>query len=145
MVSFNKHLPWLLDSLEALNEEQKRWAGHHDQDPTSLLDLAVSLSQTSLGADRIVLHKLDAIIVLLSAGVVERLSELYDEGQTGKAITRTLALALVHLADAAVRNRPISRLVAAQLLKSLDGLVTEAHVESDRDLRVVFDHPPSCI
>lgn len=142
-MSFNKHLPWLIDSLEALNEERKRWAGHRDHDPAPLLQIATSLTSFSLGMNRIVLHKLDTIIVLLSAGMIEHMNEHHDEGQSGKSANKTLALALVNLADAAIKNRPISKLVAAQLLKPIDGLVMETHIENDRDLLVGLACAPS--
>lgn len=131
--SFNKHLPWLIDSFEALNEEQKRWTGHGDYAPASLLQKAIDLAHSPFGSDDIVLRKLDAIIVLLSADVAHHLNQHNDSGPADK---RTLAFALVHLASAATKQRPISKLVAAQLLKPLDCLIFGTQSHDDGDLRV---------
>lgn len=143
--SFNKHLPWLIDSLEALNEDQKRWAAHHDHPSSSLLKLALNLTHSSSGLDQIVLRKLDAIIVLLSADVAGRPNEPDYEDQTTPAANRTLSLALLHLADAAINCRPISKLVTAQLLKPLDNHLTEVHVNNDVDLQVSLPMSSLCI
>lgn len=133
IVSFDKHLPWLIDSLEALNEEQQRWTGNGDYGPASLLKKAISLAHHPTGVDQVVLHKLNAIIVLLSADVAEHLSQKIDAGHADE---RTLALALVYLAGVATRQRPISKLIAAQLLKPLDGLIFGTNFQEDGDLRV---------
>lgn len=143
-MSFNRHLPWLIDSLEALNEDQKRWAARGDHASISLLKLALSLTNSSTGLDQIVFRKLDAIIVLLSADVTGCPAEL-DEDQTTPAPNRTLSLALLHLADAAINCRPIAKLVAAQLLKPLDNHLTEVHVNDNVDLQVSPPVPFRCI
>lgn len=135
-VSFNKHIPWLIDSLQALNEEQQRWRDRHDYSPVPLLRQALGLTHSSSEVDRVVLHKLDATIVLLSAEVAERPDVLKDEGQNGKIANRTLTLALVHLADISIKQRPVSRLVAAQLLNPLTALLAEAHLRVTEDLQV---------
>lgn len=136
IVSPNKHIPWLLDSLEALNEEQKRWRDICAYDPVSLLHQALGLSSFSSGLDHILAHKVDAMIVLISADVAEQTNEIEDEDQSQALAGKTLALALVHLANASIEKRPIAKLIAAQLLKSLDRLSTDGRVQADGDLKV---------
>lgn len=135
-LSSNKHLPWLLDSLEALNEEQKRWRDICAYDPVSLLHQALELSSFSSGLDHILSHKVDAMIVLISADVAEQTNEIEDEDQSQNLAGRTLALALVHLANASIGKRPIAKLIAAQLLKSLDRLSADGRVQENSDLKV---------
>lgn len=136
IVSSNKHVPWLLDSLEALNEEQKRWRDICPYEPVSLLHQALGLSSSSSGLEHILSHKVDASIVLISADVAEQTIEIQDENQSQNPAGKTLALALVHLANASIGKRPIAKLIAAQLLKSLDRLSTAGHVPEDGDLKV---------
>ncbi|KAF3768709.1 hypothetical protein M406DRAFT_98727 [Cryphonectria parasitica EP155] len=110
VLSFNKHLSWLIDSFEVLNEQQKTWRN----------------------------YKLDSIIVLLAADVAEFLGEFYMEAQSADAATttqtsKTLAFALLHLTDASSNKRPVAKLVTAKLLKLLDRLRVEDHLK-DKDL-----------
>lgn len=136
MVSSNKHLPWLADSLEALNEEQKRWKDICAYKPVLLLEQALGLACSSSGIERILSHKIDAMIVLISATAAEQMDEIHFEAQHRSNDRKILALALVHLANASTRKRPIVKLVSAQLLKILDGLVTGGHIEDGGDLKV---------
>lgn len=136
IVSSNKHLPWLLDSLEALNEEQKRWRDICAYDPVSLLHQALGLSSSFAGLEHILSHKVDAMIVLISADVAEQTIEDEDEDQSQNLAGKTLALALVHLADASIGKRPIAKLIAAQLLKALDRMSVDGRVQENGDLKV---------
>lgn len=136
IVPSNKHLPWLLDSLETLNEEQKRWRDICAYDPVSLLRQALGLSSSTSELEHILSHKVDAMIVLISADVSEQTNEIEDEDQSPDAAGKLLALALVHLANASIGKRPIAKLIAAQLLKSLDRLATDGRVHENGDLKV---------
>lgn len=138
--SFDKHLPWLVDSLEALNEEQKRWKDLCTYAPGSLLELTLSLANSVPGVDHILAQKMDAIIVLIAADVAELTNETRemtgdDSHHLGPA-SKTLALALVHLAHASIKKRPIAKLAAAQLLKKLDWLITDGRIRDGGDLKV---------
>lgn len=132
----NKHIPWLLDSLETLNEEQKRWRGTCAYAPMSLLRQALALASSTSDLEHILSHKVDAMIVLISADVAEQTNEIEDEDQSPDAAGKLLTLALAHLANASIGKRPIAKLVAAQLLKSIDRLATDGRVDEDGDLKV---------
>lgn len=135
IVSFNKHLPWLIDSLEALNDEQKRWRNHCDYAPYVLLDLALEIARSSSSLHPVVSHKLDSIMALLAADVAAPPDDPHDGGKSDGAADRTLAFALVHLADVSITKRPVAKLVTAQLLKPLDRFRTEGQPK-DNDLLV---------
>lgn len=143
VISFGKHIPWLIDSLEELSQEQQRWADGRNLSPSPLLDTAISLSKPSFTVDRVVSHKLDAVIVLITSAMADHLVESRDESQTDGAARRIFALALVHLADAAVKSRPLSRLIVSQLLKPLDSLLAKSFTEDERDLQVCYGQPHS--
>lgn len=134
--SFDKHLPWLMDSLESLNEEQKRWKDLCAYSPVPLLEEALRLADAVPGVDHILAHKLDVITVLISADVAEQTNESADEAQHPNSPSKTLALALVHLAHASIKRRPIAKLTAAQLLKKLDWLITDGLIQDGGDLKV---------
>lgn len=136
IVSYNRHLPWLLDSLEALNEEQKRWRDICAYHPLSLLEQALHLACSSSGVEHILSHKFDAVIVLISADVAEQTNELQDEDSHLPPASKTLALALVHIVNASIKKRPIAKLVAAQLLKPLDRLLADDGIQDGGDLKV---------
>lgn len=133
---FEQHLPWLMDSLEALNEEQKRWKDSCAYAPASLLEQVLSLASSIPGVDHVLTHKLDATAVMISADVAEQTNETKNGVQQSSSASKTLALALVHLANASIRKRPIAKLVSSQLLKKLDWLVTGGRVLEDGDLKV---------
>lgn len=140
--SFSKHVPWLMDSLEALNEEGKRWRELYGYNPAPLLQHALNLTDISSRVEQVVTHKLYATAVLLSADTAEHLNELLIQDEDETSTSRILAMALVRLADVATKQRPISRLIAAQLLKPLERIFTEGHLgESSGDLKV--RHPCS--
>lgn len=142
-MSSNKHLPWLLDSLEALNEEQKRWKDICTYTPVFLLEQALGLVYTSSSADHILSHKVDAMIVLISADVAEQTNEVQNEEQSLPPTSKSLALALIHLANASIKRRPIAKLISAQLLKALNRLITNGRVQDNGDLKVRWPGPYS--
>ncbi|KAK7740732.1 serine/threonine-protein kinase M1 [Cytospora paraplurivora] len=136
--SFSKHIPWLVDSLEALNEEGKRWRELYGYNPAPHLQHALDLTDLSSGVEQVVTRKLYATAVLLSADTAEHLNGLLIQDEDETNTSRTLAMALVRLADIATKQRPISRLVAAQLLKPLERLFTADHLgESSGDLKLL--------
>ncbi|KAJ4386405.1 serine/threonine-protein kinase M1 [Gnomoniopsis smithogilvyi] len=135
IVSSNQHLPWLLDSLGALNEEQKRWKDVCAYNPVSLLEEALGIAYPPSSVDFILSHKVDAMVVLISADVAEQTNEVQDEDANLQSTTKVLALALVHLANASIKKRPIAKLSTAQLLKTLDRLITEGRVQDNGDLK----------
>jgi hypothetical protein len=135
--SSTKHVPWLVDSLEALNEDEKRWKESRGYNPVGLLKQALDLTFLSFGVEQVVSHKLYAMIVLLSADVAERMDELQIQDEGGNDTAKAFAMALVQLADVSTKQRPISKLVAAQLLKPLDRIFTGGHLSnSSGDLKV---------
>lgn len=139
VISVTEHLPWLADSLESLNEEQKRWKDHYNHTPVPLLKLALDLTGSLSGVDEVISYKLDSIVVLLSADVAGHPTELIGQGQNARTAIRTLALALVHLAEAGVKKRPVSKLISSQLLKPLERLLIECTIyEETNDLHVGF-------
>lgn len=126
-----------MDSLEALNEEEKRWRELRGYNPVALLQQALGLNCLSSGVEQVVSHKLYAMIVFLSADVAEHLDEVFKQNRGAKDTVKVLAMALVQLADAAIKQRPISKLIAAQLLKSLDRVSTEGYSgDHSGDLKV---------
>ncbi|KAI3397802.1 hypothetical protein diail_10335 [Diaporthe ilicicola] len=122
---FAKHISWLVDCIEALNEEQRRWRDHGIYNPVSLLHQALGLTYASSGVEQVVIHKLYSIMVLLAADVVVYQTGSSDQGQVDMPASKVLALALVQVANAAIKQRPISKLAAAQLLKPLDRMLVE--------------------
>lgn len=136
IVHFDQHLPWLIDSLGALNEELKRRKEYYEYAPVFLLEKALNLIQCSSGIDQVVSHKLDGILVLLATDVIEQPKAILGLAPDGKTFVKTLALTLVHLADASVKKKPISKIVAAQLLKPLGRFSADGHCDNYEDLRV---------
>lgn len=135
--SSTKHVPWLVDSLGALNEEESRWKDLRGYNPVALMKQALDITCLSPGVEQVVSHKLYAMIVLLSADVAERFDELLNQYEGGEDIAKVLAMALVQLADISIKQRPISKLVAAQLLKPLDRIFTQGQLgDSSGDLKV---------
>lgn len=134
--SFDKHLPWLIDSLEALNEEQKRWNNLSAYAPVSILEQALNLVTAVPGIDHILTQKLDAIIVLIAVDVAQQTNETQDGAQRPNPASKTLALALIYLANASIKKRPIAKLVAAQLLKNLNRLIIDGRAQDGGDLKV---------
>lgn len=140
---FNKHVIWLVDSIETLNEEQKRWRDRATYNPVSLLKQASNLIFPHSGVDQVVIHKLYSVLVLLAADVaVNQTGSLHQEEPDSSA-NKVLALALVQIADAATKQRPVSKLAAAQLLKPLEQMLAEGVVSDvSGDLQVCL--PYSC-
>ncbi|PSR90721.1 phosphatidylinositol 3 [Coniella lustricola] len=134
VVSLNEHLPWLVDSLAAVNQEQKRWQAHCNYDPTPFLQLALDMSASVSDLEVVLLQKLDAIIVFLTADLAELYIETKHNRSDAYLANRTLSFALVHLADAATQSRPVSKLVAAQLLNVVDRLSATQNFNG-RDLK----------
>lgn len=122
---FSKHIAWLLDCIEALNEEQKRWRDHGNYDPVPLLNRALNLIFPHSGVNQVVIHKLYSVIVLLSADVAVNQTGSSNQEQADSSVNKVLSLALVQIADAATKQRPVSKLAAAQLLKPLEQMLAE--------------------
>lgn len=131
IMSFNEHIPWLVDSLEELNEEQKRWRHHCQYSPLMFLEFALNLARSSPSLNDLVLQKLYTIIVLISADVAEHPEGLIGPEQNTISATNTLALSLAHLAGAVIRKRPIAKIVAAKLLKPLEHFSMESGISED--------------
>lgn len=144
-MSFSEHIPWLVDSLEELNEEQKRWRHHCRYTPCTFLDLALSLARLSYTLNDLVLQKLYTIMVLISADVAGYPDELIGPEQNAKS-ANTLASTLAYLAGAVITKRPIAKLVAAKLLKSLEHISIERDLsENTGDLTVRLPLARSCL
>lgn len=122
---FSKHITWLVDCIEALNGEQKRWRDNGNHDPVSLLNQALKLVVPRSGVDQVVIHKLYSVIVLLAADVAESPTGPLNHEQFDSSANKALALALVQIADAAIKQRPVSKLAAAQLLKPLEHMLAD--------------------
>lgn len=136
VVHFNQHLPSLTDTMETLNEELKRRKDYCEYVPISFLKKALNLVQYSSGVNQVVSHKLDDMIVLFATDVVEHPNGIPSQIPDRKDFFRTLSLALVHLADVSVKNKPVSKVVAAQLLKPLGRFRADGHCDPDEDLIV---------
>lgn len=148
IMSLNENIPWLVDSLEELNEEQKRWSHHCQYSPFVFLEWALDLAHSSSSLNDLVLQKLYTIIVLISADVAVQPEQLSSPVQDAKSARRTLALSLAHLASAVIRKRPIAKLVAAKLLKPLEQFSTSVNqdVPDDTgDLAVCYTLARSCV
>jgi serine/threonine-protein kinase ATR len=122
---FPKHIAWLIDCIEALNEEQKRWRDHATYDPVSLLSLALKLISPHSGVEQAVIHKLYTVTVLLAAAVSVNQTGSPNPDPVDSSATKVLALALIQIADAAIKQRPLAKLAAAQLLKPLEQMLAE--------------------
>lgn len=145
ILCLTEHIPWLVDSLEELNEEQKRWRHHCQYSPFIFLKLALNLagSQSSPLHD-LVSQKLYTIVVLMTADLAEQSEELTGTKQNAKSAINTLALSLAHLAGAMIRKRPIAKIVAAKLLKPLEHISVESGISDDTgDLAV--RRPPALL
>lgn len=142
---FAKHSAWLVDCILSLNEEQRRWRDHGNYNPVSLLSQASSLTFPQSGVEQAVIHKLYSVIVLLAADVAVTQTVASDQEQADSSATKVLALALVQIADAAIKQRPIAKLAAAQLLKPLERLLAESTiVDVSGDLQVRFLDRAQC-
>lgn len=142
---FTKHVTWLLDCIEALNEEQRRWRDHGNYNPVSLLDQALNLTSPHSGVEQAVIHKLYSVIVLLAADVAVNQTVAQDQEQADSSATKVLALALVQIAGAATKQRPISKLAATQLLKPLERMLAEGTAgDPSGDLQVRFLDRAQC-
>lgn len=134
---FNNHITWLVDCIESLNEEQKRWRDHANYNPVSLLNQALSLIFPHSGVNHVVIHKLYSVIVLLAADVAVNQTGSSNQEQVDSSANKVLALALVQIADASTKQRPVSKLAAAQLLKPLEQMLAEGIVSDvSGDLQV---------
>lgn len=138
-----KHIAWLIDCIEALNEEQKRWRDHGNYDPVSLLNQALNLIFPYSGVEQAIIHKLYSVIVLLAADVAMNQTGSPNPDRIDSSATKVLALALIQVADAAIKQRPLAKLAAAQLLKPLEQMLAEGVAgDASGDLQV---RPPwSC-
>lgn len=141
IISSNQHIPWLVDSLEEINEERKRWRHHCQHSPCIFLELTLQLADSSSTLNDLVTQKLYTIIVLISADVAGHPEEFISTAQDMKSATKTLALSLAHLSSAVIKKRPIAKLVSAKLLKSLESYSVERDdVEDTGDLSVCHPH-----
>lgn len=118
----NEHLPWLIDSLVALNQAQKRWQAHCVYDPSVFLEMLLDMSRSASDPEVVLSHKLNTAIVLFAADLAEHLKGIVYDRDGTRVASKTLSFALVHLAHASIQNRSVSKLVAAQLLKVIDRL-----------------------
>lgn len=129
--------------METLSQEQQRWRQHYEVSPALILQHALNLSSTSSGMEKIVSEKIHALIVILCGDMAEHPKELIDDDYNGKATRQTVCLALVHIAEVALKYKSISRLAAAQLLNPLDRLFGESAVVGETaDFEV---RPSSCL
>lgn len=134
IMSLTEHIPWLVDSLEELNEERKRWRHHCQYSPFVFLEWALGLARSPSSLNDLVLQKLYTIMVLITADVAGQPEQLTSPVQDEKSARRTLALSLAHLAGAVIGKRPIAKLVAAKLLKPLEHFSTSVEQDIPKDL-----------
>ncbi|POS80813.1 protein kinase rad3 [Diaporthe helianthi] len=125
-----KRITWLVDCIEALNEEQRRWRYNGNHNPVSLLNQALNLISPHSGVEQAVMHKLYSVIVLLAADVAVSQIGFTQPERSEPSAAKVLSLALVQIADAAIKQRPLAKLAAAQLLKPLEQMLLEG-VASD--------------
>lgn len=125
-----ERITWLVDCIEALNEEQRRWKDRGNYNPASLLNQALSLVFPHSGVERAVIHKLYSVIVLLAADVAASQTGTTQPERSDPPATKVLSLALVQISGTAIKQRPLAKLAAAQLLKPLEQMLVEG-VASD--------------
>lgn len=125
-----ERITWLVDCIEALNEEQRRWKDRGNYNPASLLNQALSLIFPHSGVDRAVIHKLYSVIVLLAADVAASQTGTTQPERSDPSATKVLSLALVQISGTAIKQRPLAKLAAAQLLKPLEQMLVDG-VASD--------------
>ena len=130
--SFTEQIPWLLDSFQSLNEEWRRWQHQLQDTPTAILQplvrLASGLSDLT-GVEKALYQKAYVSMVLLCQEVLLQWPELLEEDEEDVLNTDTLCLALVLLSEASIRYKSISRLVASQILPSLERLSPELDLD----------------
>ncbi|KAL2758545.1 hypothetical protein ACRALDRAFT_2099058 [Sodiomyces alcalophilus JCM 7366] len=119
------HMPWLLDSLLSLRSIRLIWKDLVPANQIQILQTTLSLlSPQSLGSNVIAQRKAYTLLGLHCADMVHQHHELtaIDQAQAEPA-RKAFCNALLHLADAALRDRSISSLIVSKILNPLRALM----------------------
>jgi len=130
----HRFVPWLLDSLLALREIQKRWDAVVTDPCTpviqSIMDIGLVYSNR-YEAEATLRTKIDCALVLFCCALVDKGSELLSESFDGMVSRQTFCLAMAHVVQAATASRAISRLTKSQLLGAAEKLAGENAILGD--------------
>lgn len=124
----SQHVVWLLDSLFSLFELRVHWRPAVDIPTATFVEFALDISNMSndnCGFDAIACQKLFATLVLLCAGAVENPRDILGDNEGGSKARQHLCVAFIRLAQAAIKHKPIARLIKGQLLAPLRTLTAE--------------------
>lgn len=125
---FAQHVIWLLDSLFALFQLRPHWRSAVDISSMDFIDFALGVASAhgnARGLNTIIYHKLYSLLALICAGVAENPKDILRDGEYGEKAKHSLCVAFIHLAKAAIKHKPISKLIKGQLLAPLKILTTE--------------------
>ncbi|KAJ3496050.1 hypothetical protein NLG97_g2953 [Lecanicillium saksenae] len=114
--------PWLLDSWLDLWSAQKRIEGDEKKSPLPLIDMAVEVAKAAKGEHAVSIamkNKACTTLVLLCSEMVSAPEGLAEADEAGNASRTSYCLALVAIAQAALRSPTIGRLAASKLVNEL--------------------------
>lgn len=114
--------PWLLDSWLDLWSAQKRLEGSDKKSPLPLIGMAVEVAKAAKGDHAVAVamkNKACTTLVLLCSEMVSAPDELAESDENGDAARSSYCLALVAIAQAALRSPTIGRLAASKLVNEL--------------------------
>ncbi|KAI5922289.1 phosphatidyl inositol 3-kinase-like protein [Camillea tinctor] len=155
--TFHEYLPWLLDAYLLLHETQDRWRSLLPNCLTQLLHNVLQVLDTCQGSSKIdgsVQEKAYGLLVVLCLKHSNRLLANFATTETTGSDDRLLCLSLIHIAKSCLSLKPISRLVASQLMPTLDKLtVQHSAATADTDIwrsvellrRVTTDPAPTSL
>jgi hypothetical protein len=121
--------PWLLDSIHRLCAAQNRWTAPDDPEIIPLIRMGLSLAmhnRSVMGPHALMYRKACVCLTFLLPQLGNRSSEVVGNQQAAEQARATLCSAMLALTRASIDLRPISRLVAAQVVPSCDGLALAA-------------------
>lgn len=123
-----EHVVWLLDSLFSLFELCSEWLPAVDLSTMTLVEFALGVASAPgdfRGFDAVIYTKAHSLLVVLCAGVVKNPREILGDDEHGAKARQRFCVALVKLAKAGIKHKPISRLIKGQLLAPLKILTTD--------------------
>ncbi|KAI0125275.1 phosphatidylinositol 3 [Xylariales sp. AK1849] len=135
-------LPWLLDSYFTLSEAQHRWQAVCPSCLPSLLQSTLRLTAALQGlgdTDHVLKPKVFALLVILSVELVEQFDRLHNT-EDNDSVNQLLCSTLIAMSNLSINHKPTLRLIASQLLPSLEKLsVTSNYMLVETDLWRCFE------
>ncbi|KAI1494605.1 phosphatidyl inositol 3-kinase-like protein [Biscogniauxia mediterranea] len=126
--TFHEYLPWLLDAYLLLHETQDRWKSLLPNYLLQLLHNILRILDEFQDASKIestVQEKLYGLLVVLCLKLSSRLLTNFPTTENASSDVHLLCLSLIKVANACLSIKPISRLVASQLIPTLEKLTAQ--------------------